>query len=88
MRAAQLRVLGGAMAGVPVDATASAHRQSKLMLNVAAVYERAERSRPSLSESTKVDPGSEPRQQDAGKLPGHADDRWPDEPLVAAERLG
>jgi FAD/FMN-containing dehydrogenase len=40
MGVAQLRTLGGAMARVPVDATAFAHRQSKIMVNVAAVYER------------------------------------------------
>jgi FAD/FMN-containing dehydrogenase len=40
MGVAQLRTLGGAMARVPVDATAFAHRQSKIMVNVAAIYER------------------------------------------------
>ncbi len=40
LRAAQLRVLGGAMARVPVNATAFAHRKRKLMANVAAVYEK------------------------------------------------
>ena len=39
MRVAQLRVLGGAMARVPVDATAFAHRQSPIMVVVAAFYE-------------------------------------------------
>jgi FAD/FMN-containing dehydrogenase len=39
MRAAQLRVLGGAMARVPVDATAFAHRHSRIMVNVAAFYD-------------------------------------------------
>jgi FAD/FMN-containing dehydrogenase len=39
MRAAQLRVLGGAMARVPADATAFAHRDSRIMVNVAAFYE-------------------------------------------------
>jgi FAD/FMN-containing dehydrogenase len=39
MRVAQLRVLGGAMARVPDDATAFAHRQRKTMVNVAAFYE-------------------------------------------------
>jgi len=39
MRAVQLRVLGGAAARVPADATAFAHRGSGLMLNVAAMYE-------------------------------------------------
>ena len=42
MRVAQLRVLGGAMARVPVDATAFAHRRSRIMVNVAALYERPE----------------------------------------------
>ena len=39
MRVAQLRVLGGAMARVPVDATAFAHRASRIMVNVAAFYD-------------------------------------------------
>jgi FAD/FMN-containing dehydrogenase len=38
MPVAQLRVLGGAMARVPADATAFAHRASRIMVNVAAVY--------------------------------------------------
>jgi FAD/FMN-containing dehydrogenase len=42
MRVTQLRVLGGAMARVPADATAFAHRTRRLMVNVAAVYERPE----------------------------------------------
>jgi FAD/FMN-containing dehydrogenase len=36
MRVAQLRVLGGAMARVPAGATAYAHRQRRIMANVAA----------------------------------------------------
>jgi hypothetical protein len=39
---AQLRVLGGAMARVPAEATAFAHRASRLMVNVSAVYQRPE----------------------------------------------
>jgi FAD/FMN-containing dehydrogenase len=39
LRAVQLRVLGGAMARVPADATAFAHRASRIMVNVAAFYE-------------------------------------------------
>jgi FAD/FMN-containing dehydrogenase len=39
---AQLRVLGGAMARVPAEATAFAHRASRLMVNLAAVYQRPE----------------------------------------------
>jgi FAD/FMN-containing dehydrogenase len=38
VRVAQLRALGGAMARVPVEATAFAHRQSRIMVNVAAFY--------------------------------------------------
>jgi hypothetical protein len=38
MRAVQLRVLGGAVARVPVEATAFAHRHSRVMVNVAAFY--------------------------------------------------
>jgi FAD/FMN-containing dehydrogenase len=39
MSVVQLRVLGGAMARVPVEATAFAHRRRRLMVNVAALYE-------------------------------------------------
>lgn len=39
MAVVQLRVLGGAMARVPAEATAFAHRNRKLMANVAALYE-------------------------------------------------
>jgi FAD/FMN-containing dehydrogenase len=39
MRAAQLRVLGGAMARVPADATAYAHRAAKIMVNIAVFYD-------------------------------------------------
>jgi FAD/FMN-containing dehydrogenase len=39
LRVAQLRVLGGAMARVPAEATAFAHRRSRIMVNVAAVYQ-------------------------------------------------
>jgi FAD/FMN-containing dehydrogenase len=42
MRVVQLRVLGGAMARVPNDATAFAHRERRLMVNVAALYEEPE----------------------------------------------
>jgi hypothetical protein len=39
IRVAQLRVLGGAMARVPVEATAFAHRHSRIMVNLAAFYD-------------------------------------------------
>jgi hypothetical protein len=39
MSVVQIRALGGAMARVPADATAFAHRQSRIMANVAAAYQ-------------------------------------------------
>jgi FAD/FMN-containing dehydrogenase len=39
MRAVQLRALGGAVARVPVEATAFAHRHSRIMANLAAFYD-------------------------------------------------
>ena len=39
---AQIRVLGGAVARVPSDATAYAHRARPIMVNVAALYDQAE----------------------------------------------
>src|SRR6185295_10565535 len=42
MAVTQLRVLGGAIARVPVDATAFAHRKSRIMVNVAALYQNIE----------------------------------------------
>ena len=39
MSAVQLRVLGGAMARVPADATAFAHRDRRIMANVATLFE-------------------------------------------------
>jgi FAD/FMN-containing dehydrogenase len=47
MAACEIRVLGGAMARVPADATAFAHRQSRTMINVAAIYD------PSTSERSE-----------------------------------
>ena len=40
MAATQIRVLGGAAARVPEDATAYAHRGRRMMVNVAAVFEQ------------------------------------------------
>jgi FAD/FMN-containing dehydrogenase len=42
MRAVQLRVLGGAVARVAPEATAYAHRASRVMANIAALYARPE----------------------------------------------
>jgi FAD/FMN-containing dehydrogenase len=44
MRVAQLRVLGGAVARVPVEATAFAHRRSPMMVTVAAIYENPDQA--------------------------------------------
>jgi FAD/FMN-containing dehydrogenase len=42
MPAVQIRVLGGAMARVPDEATAFAHRRRRVMVNVAAMYQHPE----------------------------------------------
>ena len=42
MRIAQLRVLGGAMARVQADATAFAHRQARILVNLVAFYDKPE----------------------------------------------
>jgi FAD/FMN-containing dehydrogenase len=44
MAVAQIRPLGGAMARVPADATAFAHRDRRIMVNVAAMHEQEEAS--------------------------------------------
>jgi hypothetical protein len=68
MNVTQLRVLGGAMARVPADATAFAHRDSRIMANVAAVYatpdQRAEHE-PWVSGLA-----GELKQDDGGAYPG------------------
>ncbi|HEX5809996.1 MAG TPA: FAD-binding oxidoreductase [Anaerolineales bacterium] len=42
MKVAQLRVLGGAMSRVPAETTAFAHRASRIMVNLAALYNQPE----------------------------------------------
>jgi FAD/FMN-containing dehydrogenase len=69
MAACEFRVLGAAMARVPADATAFAHRQSPLMINVAAIYdpstsERSEHAAWACSLSAELDDG------DAGAYAG------------------
>ena len=64
MAVAQLRVLGGALARVPVDATAFAHRNSKIMVNIAALYERPEDK--ATHEAWIADFASALRQSDEG----------------------
>jgi FAD/FMN-containing dehydrogenase len=64
MAVAQLRVLGGAMARVPADATAFAHRASKIMVNVAALYENPDEQPTHETWVTKF--AAALRQNDAG----------------------
>jgi FAD/FMN-containing dehydrogenase len=45
LRAAQLRVLGGAMAGVPTDATAFAHRTSRILAVLVNFYDKTPEDR-------------------------------------------
>jgi FAD/FMN-containing dehydrogenase len=64
MAVAQLRVLGGAMSRVPVDATAFAHRNSRIMANLAALYENPEDKQ--IHESWVADFAAALQQTDAG----------------------
>jgi FAD/FMN-containing dehydrogenase len=68
----QLRVLGGAMARVPADATAFAHRQSRVLANVVAMYERPEERREHEAWVTGF--AAELRQEDAGAYVGFLGD--------------
>ena len=52
LAACEIRALGGAMARVPTDATAFAHRHSRVMINVAARYD------PTTSERSSTPRGS------------------------------
>jgi FAD/FMN-containing dehydrogenase len=45
MAVAQVRVLGGAMARVPVEATAFAHRRRRVLVNIGAVYQVPDEAR-------------------------------------------
>ena len=64
MAVAQLRVLGGAMARVPSDATAFSHRASKIMVNVAALYENPDER--ATHEAWVTEFAAALRQNDAG----------------------
>jgi FAD/FMN-containing dehydrogenase len=72
MRVAQLRVLGGAMARVPVDATAFAHRHSRIMANVAAFYDGPEDR--AVREAWVGDFAAALRQSDTGAYVGFLSD--------------
>jgi FAD/FMN-containing dehydrogenase len=64
MRATQLRVLGGAVARVPSDATAYPHRGSRIMTNVAAFYDGPE-DKP-VREAWVNELAADLRQEDSG----------------------
>jgi FAD/FMN-containing dehydrogenase len=76
MAAAQFRVLGGAMARVPADATAFAHRSSKIMVNVAALFENVE-DRPKY-EGWVQDFADGIRQDDPGAYVNFLEDEGPE----------
>ena len=57
MRVVQLRVLGGAMARIPRDATAFAHRDSRMLAVVAAFYDGPE-DRPQRAAWTEASAGA------------------------------
>ena len=64
MKVAQLRVLGGAMGRVPADVTAFAHRNSKIMVNIAALYQNPEEK--AAHEAWVADFAAALRQSDSG----------------------
>lgn len=68
MRVTQLRVLGRAVARVPADATAFAHRQRRVMANVAALYERPDEA--AQHEAWVTDFAAALRQGDSGAYVG------------------
>jgi FAD binding domain/Berberine and berberine like len=72
MRVTQLRVLGGAMARVPAEATAFAHRASRIMVNVAAFYEGPEDR--AVREAWVSDFAAALRQEDTGVYVGFLGD--------------
>jgi len=76
LRVAQLRVLGGAMARVPVEATAFAHRHSRIMANLAAFYQGPEDR--AVREAWVGDFAAALRQRDTGAYVGFVDDEDPD----------
>ena len=71
----QLRVLGGAMARVPADATAFAHRKSRIMANLVALYGKPEEKEP--SEAWVTDYMAALRQTDAGAYVNFLGDEGP-----------
>ena len=76
LRVAQLRALGGAMARVPEDATAFAHRKSRIMVNVAAFYDGPD-DRP-RREAWVAEFANALRQSDKGAYVGFLADEGPE----------
>ena len=76
MAAAQFRVLGGAMARVPADATAFAHRTSRIMVNVAALFENVD-DRPKY-EGWVQEFAEEIQQDDVGAYVNFLEDEGPE----------
>jgi FAD/FMN-containing dehydrogenase len=72
MAAAQIRVLGGAMARVSSDATAFAHRGSRIMVNAVAMYARHDDAEP--HESWVSGFAEALRQRDPGAYVGFLED--------------
>jgi FAD/FMN-containing dehydrogenase len=71
----QLRVLGGAMARVPVEATAFAHRSSRILVNLVALYGKPEEKEPSEAWVTAYMAAL--RQKDAGAYVNFLGDEGP-----------
>ena len=76
MKVAQLRVLGGAMARIPADATAFAHRNSRIMVNLAALYQNPEEK--AAHEAWVSDFASALEQSDHGAYVNFLADEGPD----------
>jgi FAD/FMN-containing dehydrogenase len=81
MPVAQLRVLGGAMARVPADATAFAHRASRIMVNVAAVYATPDEA--PVHEAWVTDVAGALRQSDTGAYVNFIGDEGEERVLAA-----
>jgi len=73
MAVAQLRVLGGATPRLPAAATAFAHRSSRIMVNVAALFDQAGQkpmTRPACFGSTRTSRRPEaPNDSDSCRFP-------------------
>ena len=76
LRVAQLRVLGGAVARVPNEATAYAHRSSRIMANLAAFYEGPDDRR--IREDWVADFAAALRQGDGGAYVNFLTDEGPE----------